>query len=137
MPTDDTPYFSNEFGAVYADRVTIYAKKGWFKAGVLEELPIRHVTSIGLETVRHVAGGLLVLGLGLAMLRLGVFVVTIPMLIESGLLFVGWPVITIHGLGKNLKKSSGGIWQKAQAEAFVAAVRKSLSDASGLNGVGS
>ena len=128
MPTDDAPTFANEFGAVYADRVTIFAQKGWFKAGVLEEMPIRHVTAIDLETVRHIPGGILLLGLGLAMLRLGVFVVTIPMLAVGVLLLVGWPVVAVQGLGKTVKKAGGGIWQKAQAETFVTAVRKSLPD---------
>lgn len=125
---DDIPGFSNDFGAVYSDRVIIHANKGWFKAGKREEMSIAHITAVKLETARHLLGGVLLLILGLAMLHLGVFIVAIPMLVESVLLVAGWPVVTILGLGQNLKKSSGGIWQKTQAEAFVAAVRKAMAE---------
>jgi len=131
MAVDNTPAFSNEFGSVYSDRVGFYAKKGWFGGGVLEELPIRHVTSVRLETNRSVVLGVILVLVGLAALSTGsggamLFGV---ILIAIGVLqLIGWPKVTINTSGNDLRSSTGGIWQKSNAEQFVAAVRKSLFD---------
>jgi hypothetical protein len=131
MPADSTPMFNNEFGAVYSDRVAFYAKKGWFSGGVLEELPIRHVTSVRLETTRHVAGGVILGLIGFGLIYNGggaAVLIGIAFLAAAILLLTGWPAVTINTAGNDLRKSTGGVWQKGNADAFVAAVRKALFD---------
>ena len=131
MAMDSTPTFSNEFGAVYSDRVGFYAKKSWFGGGVLEELPMRHVTSIRLETTRRTILGIVLIVAGLAFMSYGSggsVVLGLILIAVGALLLIGWPQVTINTAGNDLRTSSGGIWQKANAEAFVGAVRKALFD---------
>lgn len=125
------PSFSNEFGSVYADRVGFYASKGWFGGGRLEELPIRHVTSVRLETTRKPVIGIVLILAGLACFApgSGAAMVFGVLLIAVGILqLIGWPQVTINTAGNDLRTSTGGVWQKSNAEAFVGAVRKALFD---------
>ncbi|HXC54954.1 MAG TPA: hypothetical protein VNU97_06640 [Rhizomicrobium sp.] len=125
------PMFDNEFGAVYPDRIAFYAKKGWFGGGVLEELPMRHVTSVRLETSRNVFGGLVLTLIGAGFLYSGAAIAMLFGLIALALgilLLIGWPAVTINTAGNDLRTSTGGVWQKGNAESFVSAVRKALFD---------
>jgi hypothetical protein len=131
MPVDSTPTFTNEFGAVYTDRVAFYAKKGWFGGGVLEELPIRHVTSVRLETTRNVVGGVILVLVGLLLLYNGSGGMMLAGVIAAALgvlMLIGWPAVTINTAGNDLRRSTGGVWQQSNANAFVGAVRKALFD---------
>jgi len=120
--------FSNEFGAVQSDRIALYAKKSWFGGGSLEELPIRHVTSVRLETSRSVVGGILLMLVGLGALSLGGGAIVVgPILAALGVvLLLGWPAVTINTAGNDLRRMTGTIFSKPAAEAYVAAVRKAL-----------
>lgn len=126
----EAPVFSNEFGSVHSDRIAFNAKKSWFSGGISEDLPIRHVTSVRSETTRSPVIGILVALAGLAALSSGggggTMVVGIILLAIGVLLLLGWPTVTINTSGNDLRKASGGIWQKAAAEEFVSAVKKSL-----------
>jgi hypothetical protein len=131
MPSDATSTFTNEFGTVYSDRVAFYAKKGWFSGGTLEELPLRHVTSVRLETTRNTFGGVVLCAIAFACLFYGsggVMLFGVVLLAIGVLLLIGWPAVTINTAGNDLRTSTGGIWQKGNADAFVAAVRKALFD---------
>jgi hypothetical protein len=131
MPAQSTPILSNEFGEVYSDRVAFYGKKGWFGGGVLEELPIRHVTSIRIETSRKLLFGIILLLIGLACFGAGqggAYVIGIILVALGVLLLLGYPSITLNTAGGDLRHSSGGFWQKQSAEDFVSAVRKALFD---------
>ena len=131
MAASSTPMFENEFGAVYSDRIAFYAKKGWFAGGVLEELPIRHVTSVRLETSRNAIGGVVLALIGLGLFSSGsggAMLIGAIALAVGILLLIGWPAVTINTAGNDLRRSTGGVWQKTNAEEFVAAVRKALFD---------
>jgi len=131
MPAEVKPIFSNEFGSVYADRIAFYAKKGWFGGGSLEELPIRHVTSVRHETTRRPVWGVVLIVAGLACLSSGSGgIIVFGLLLAAGgaLLLIGWPEVTVNTAGNDLRKSTGGVWQKPNAEAFVSAVKKALFD---------
>jgi hypothetical protein len=131
MSAETNPLFSNEFGAVYSDRVTFLAKKGWFGGGVQEELPIRHVTSVRLETTRKVLWGAVLALAGLGLMASGsggAMLFGLAAIVFGVLLLIGWPEVTINTAGNDLRKSTGGIWQKSNADEFVAAVRKALFD---------
>jgi hypothetical protein len=121
--------FSNEFGSVHSDRVAFNAKKGWFGGGISEDLPIRHVTSVRHETTRSP-----ILGIILILCALGAFsagegaagFIGIILLALGVLLLLGWPSVTINTSGNDLRRATGGIWQKEAAEEFVSAVKKAL-----------
>ena len=126
-----TPIFTNEFGEVYTDRIAFYDKKGWFGGGVLEELPTRHVTSVRIETNRNVVGGILLCLCGLGGFASGAtagILIGIVLLALGMLLLIGWPAVTINTAGNDRRTSTGGVWQKGNAELFVGAVRKALFD---------
>lgn len=126
-----SPVFSNEFGAVFADRIAFNAKKGWFGGGSTEELPIRHVTSVRMETSRKTVLGVILGLVGLALLVTqspGPVVVGLLLLAFGAVLLMGWPQVTVNTSGNDLRVASGGFWQKDQAEAFVSAVKKVLFD---------
>ena len=131
MSSNNSPSFSNEFGSVYPDRIAFYAKKGWFGGGVLEELPIRHVTSVRLETTRKTIIGAILALIGLVLMSNssgGAILIGLFLLGLGVLLAIGWPAVTINTAGNDLRTSTGGVWQKPNAEAFVAAVKKALFD---------
>ena len=128
---DSSIIYDNEFGAVYSDRIAFRAKKGWFSGGVLEELPTRHITSVRVETTRKLFLGLILVFLGLGLLSVGTagaVIFGLLFVVFGVLLVIGWPVVTINTAGNDLRKASGGIWQKGNAEEFAVAVRKALFD---------
>ncbi|HEX3942794.1 MAG TPA: hypothetical protein VHW69_01785 [Rhizomicrobium sp.] len=120
--------FSNEFGAVQSDRIALYAKKSWFGGGSLEELPIRHVTSVRLETSRSVFGSILLLIIGLGALYVGGGGIVVGLILAAlgVVLLLGWPAVTINTAGNDLRRMTGTIFSKPAAEAYVTAVRKAL-----------
>ncbi|HSZ73551.1 MAG TPA: DUF6232 family protein [Rhizomicrobium sp.] len=131
MPADSAPSFSNEFGSVYSDRIAFNAKKGWFSGGISEELPIRHITSVRLEMTRKAVLGVILILIGIGLLYQGsggAIVAGVFLLVVGVLQLIGWPKVTVNTSGNDLRTSTGGIWQKANAEAFVSAVRKALFD---------
>lgn len=121
--------FSNEFGSVSSDRISIRAKKSWFGGGVEEELPIRHITSVRLETSRNVVGGIILVLLALAALYSGTgpgIMIGLILVALAALLLVGWPAVTVNTAGNDRHRMTGTIFQKQAAEAYVAAVKRSL-----------
>jgi hypothetical protein len=121
--------FSNEFGAVYPDRIVVQSKKSWFGGGSREELPIRHVTSVRHETTRALVGGIICLALGLVGLASGSTAgMGIGVLVGAYgvLLLVGWPKVSVNTAGNDLQVMTGTFLQKDAAEQYVAAVKKVL-----------
>jgi len=121
--------FSNEFGAVYPDRIVVNAKKSWFGGGSREELPIRHVTSVRHETSRNVLGGVVCLLIALAGFYSasggGIFV---GLLVGAFgiVLLLGWPKVSVNTAGNDLQIMTGTFLQKDAAEQYVSAVKKVL-----------
>jgi hypothetical protein len=121
--------FSNEFGEVYPDRIVVNSKKGWFGGGSREELPIRHVTSVRLETNRSVVGGIVCVLLALVALSSGTGAFMLVGLIIGAfgvVLLIGWPKISVNTAGNDLQIMTGTLLQKDAAGQYVAAVKKAL-----------
>jgi hypothetical protein len=121
--------FSNEFGSVHSDRISFYAKKSWFGGGVLEDLPIRHVTSVRFEMTRNVLWGVVLGVVGLALLSSGSgggILVGLILLAAGVLMLIGWPAVTINTAGNDLRRATGTFLQKEAAEAFTSAVKQAL-----------
>lgn len=116
------------FGTVSNKRVVFHTKKSLFGGRAQEDLPMRHITSVRVETVRHWIWGLLFGLLGLAMLAgpggaklLGLIVLAFALL-----LFWGWPKVVVNTAGGDLRPSVGLPWTRDEAERFVGALRQQL-----------
>ena len=123
-----TETFSNEFGSVYADRVSFNIKKGWFGGGSVEDLPMRHITSVRAEVTRSPVLGAILALIGLAcVLQGGGGLVIGAVLLAVGIaLLLGRPSVTINTAGNDLRRSNGSIFQREAGTEFAAALRGAL-----------
>ncbi|GBE21506.1 hypothetical protein BMS3Bbin01_00851 [bacterium BMS3Bbin01] len=120
--------FTNEFGEVTSKQVTYYRNKGWFRGGSREDVPIRHVTSVRLETSRKIVVAVLLILVGLLMLA-GPGVVKLVGILTAALGVLalwGSPSVAVNTAGGDLSVSKGFPWQKDAADAFVRALRAQL-----------
>ena len=127
--TNNGLHFSNSFGSVYENRLDFQAKKTWWAGGSHEEIPLKHVTSIRLETTRHPIVGvfLLLLGLGLVSSGDGAAVAIGLVLGLAGLgLVIGHPSVRINTAGQDVRHIAGRPGSKTEAEEFIGAVRQKL-----------
>ncbi len=127
------PIVSNEFGTVYIDRIGFYARKGWLSGGAMEELPIRHVTSVSISVSRNVVFGSILLLIGLSCLaaskgQVGVLLFSVIFLAFGAMLLWGSPSVRVNTAGGDLRPARGWPWQRDAADAYVAGVRKALFD---------
>ena len=121
-------FVSNQFGTVTNKRVVYFRNKGWFSGGSRQDIPLKHVTSVRLDTSRSVASGivLLLIGLGLLAADGGVKVVGIVVVALAVLLLWGSPAVVVNTAGNDLNVAKGFPWLRGEANAFVEALRKQL-----------
>lgn len=120
---------STSFGMVTNRRIRYRYKKGWFSSGVEEDLPLRHVTSVRLETYRGpVRGAILVLvGLSLLVSKNGPLELIGAVLLALGVLYLwGSPKVVVNTAGNDRRPAKGFPWQRGEAGRFVDAVRGQL-----------
>jgi hypothetical protein len=116
------------FGTVTEKRVIYFTKKGWLGGGAREDIPLRHVTSIRLETSRHIIGGFLLLFMGLLFMAApgGAKVLALIPLAFGVLLLWGSPKVVLNTAGGDLRPARGLPWTRPEANKFVLAVRAQL-----------
>jgi hypothetical protein len=117
------------FGTVTDRQVIYHANKGWFSGGSREDIPLRHVTSVRVETSRRPIWGIILLLIGLVMLlsgEAGVMLVAIVLLALAVLLLWGSPKVVLNTAGGDLRPSTGFPWTKDEAERFAGALRNQL-----------
>ena len=121
-------FVSNQFGTVTNKRVIYFRNKGWFSGGSRQDIPIKHVTSVRLDTSRSVVGGivLLLIGLGLLSADGGIKIVGIVVVALAVLLLWGSPSVVVNTAGNDLNVAKGFPWLRGEATAFVEALRKQL-----------
>lgn len=121
-------FVENEFGTVTNKRVIYYRSKSWFSGGSREDIPLKHVTSVRLETSRSVLLGILLLLIGLACLGAGdgAPIIGIFLLALSVLLLWGSPTVVVNTAGNDVNTAKGLPWTKKNASGFVEALRKQL-----------
>jgi len=123
-PRAEQTLVSGQFGTVTNKRVIYNRSKGWFSGGSREDIPLKHVTSVRLETTRHLVWGLLLLLFGIGLLQaagLGLILVAL------GVLFMwGSPTVVVNTAGRDLNAAQGWPWQRDAALQFVEAVRHQL-----------
>lgn len=137
MEGDAAGLVSNAFGSVGPDRIRYMANKSWFGGGVLEELPIRHVTMIRIETRRNLLLGTFLALAGLAGFAMGDagMIGGIVLLAGAGLVFWGAPTVTVNTAGGDTRPAAGWPWQYEEANSFVKEVRKALFESTGQTAV--
>jgi hypothetical protein len=113
----------NPFGIVTNKRVTYMATKGWFSGGRREDVPLKQVVSVRLETSRSIFLGLFYIVLGLALIT---FIVGIVPLVLGVLYLWGSPRVNVVTAGGTSAPVSGWPWQKQEAEVFANALREQL-----------
>lgn len=121
------------FGVVTDRRIQFYARKGWFNGGSIEDIPLRHITSVRLEIARPVVFGSLCVLCGLLFLIIAaeagaaVLIIATVCFIALGVLQMwGWPKVEINTAGNDHRVASGLPWTKAEAQQFVQAVQNQL-----------
>lgn len=125
-------HFSNSFGSVFNNRVEFKVKKRWWSGGSHEELPLRHVTSVRVETSRSIVGGILLVLVGLGFLatgEVGMMFVGLVFGAVALLLLIGHPSVRINTAGQDTRNIAGAPGSNSEAERFIAAIREKLYDA--------
>jgi hypothetical protein len=119
---------SGVFGTVTNRRVIYQRAKGWFSGGSREDIPLKHVTSVRLETSRPVLLAILVTLIGLPLLAapggskvLGGFLTALAVL-----LWWGSPTVVVNTAGQDKNRARGWPWERSVASDFVEAVRTQL-----------
>jgi hypothetical protein len=108
--TSKQTYVSNAFGTATNKWAVYFRAKGWFSGGSREDVPLKHVTSVRINTKRHPVVGI-VLGLvGLAMLgsgEAGVVIGGVVLIVLAGLLLLGSPSVIVNTAGGDLSAARG------------------------------
>lgn len=121
-------FVENAFGTVTSRRVIYYRSKSWFSGGSREDIPLQHVTSVRLETSRSILGGILLLLIGVTLLAGSgpAPLFGIALLLVAVVLFWGSPAVVVNTAGRDLNAAKGWPWTRAEANAFVEALRQQL-----------
>jgi hypothetical protein len=117
------------FGTVTDKRVIYCAKRSWYGGGSREDIPLSHVTSVRLETSRSVFWGIFLALIGLGLLLMpgsGAKLLGLALLVYAVLIMWGTPAVAVNTAGQDRNASKGAPWQKAEANAFVEALRGQL-----------
>lgn len=125
---NEETFVNNPFGTVTSKRVIYYRAKGWFSGGSREDIPLKHVTSVRLDTSRSILGGILLLFVGFGLLGVGggTVIVALAVLAMAALLLWGSPAVIVNTAGRDLNAARGLPWQRSEASVFVEALRKQL-----------
>ena len=113
----------NQFGIVTSKRVTYFARKNWFSGVSREDVPLKQVVSVRVETGRKIFLGLFLVIIGISLLMA---VVGIIPLVLGILMLWGSATVNVVTAGGTSSPVIGWPWQKAEAEAFASALRGQL-----------
>jgi len=122
---------STIFGTVTNKRVIYNRARSWFGGGSREDIPLAHVTSVRIDTKRHLLFGVLlaVVGILLALAphsSIDVQLTGVALTALAVLLLWGSPSVYVNTAGQDKSHASGLPWHRAQANAFVEAIRQQL-----------
>src|SRR5690606_29571350 len=98
---------STGYGTVTDRRVVFHSKKGWFSGGSQEDLPLQHITSVRMETNRHVLLGLLLLVSGFFAFNADQVIVGTLLIVIAALLLWGSPRVVLNTAGSDLRPATG------------------------------
>ena len=123
-------HVNNAFGTVTDRRVVYFRAKGWFSGGSRQDIPLKHVTSVRVDISRQVVAGIVLALIGLMIVLNaadgGAKVFGVLLIAVAGLLLWGSPAVVVNTAGTDLNAARGFPWQRADANAFVDALRQQL-----------
>ena len=120
---------SGIFGTVTNKRIIFQRAKSWLSGGSRQDIALNHVTSVRLDTTRHLLGATLLVLLGLGGLWADGFSAHsfgAVSLAFAVLLSLGSPTVVLNTSGDQGAPATGLPWQRRQAEEFVEAVREQI-----------
>lgn len=129
MPTqkNEEVLLENRFGTVTTKRVV------WTRDGSREDIPLKHVTSVRLDTARNPKAGILLwLATGVLWVlgeitgQVGFQFGSVLALALAVLHFWGSPLVVVNTAGRDLGATRGFPWQKKDASTFVEVLRGQL-----------
>lgn len=122
-------FIQNGFGVVTNKRVTYFRNKGWFSGGSREDIPLKHVTSVRVDTSRSILSGIFLLLVGFGLLSSGhgaAILFGVVLLPLSVLLIWGSPAVVVNTAGQDLNAMKGFPWDRPHALRFVEVLRTQL-----------
>ncbi len=128
---EQTLFSCDHFGTVTNKRV-IYERRSGFSGGSRVDIPLKHVTSVSLETSRSWLLFILLLLVAVSCLfapHQGMYVRLIGAVAvaSAALVYIGSPTIKVQtSSGKDGQPMSGQFWHRREASAFVEAIRAQL-----------
>jgi hypothetical protein len=129
--TQEQTMVTGIFGTVTNKRVIYMRSRGWLSGGSREDIALAHVTSVRLDTKRHILGAILFFLIGLGMLAVPTN--TSPtqiggaILLALAVLFVwGSPAVHVNTAGQDKNSAQSWPWHRKQASAFVEAIRQQI-----------
>jgi hypothetical protein len=128
IPGEEVKLSNNRFGTVTNLAVRYNAKKGLLSGIHVENLTLRHVVAVRLETSRHAGWGIVLVIIGLACFA-GRAAGIVPglLFIAIGVFLVwGWPKVVVTAADGQPRPSVSWPWTRSEADAFVKAVSYEL-----------
>jgi hypothetical protein len=128
-PISERTLVTGIFGTVTSKRVIYNRSRGWFSGGSREDISLAHVTSVRMDTTRHLLFGILLLFVGLGLLGAqstngvlaGIVCVALAVL-----LVWGSPTVYVNTAGQDRNRASSWPWHRQQASEFVEAIRQQI-----------
>lgn len=129
-PASEQQLVTGIFGTVTSKRVIYNRSRGWFSGGSREDIALAHVTSVRIDTKRHVLWGILLALVGLTLLGgqtgNGIFAGLVCLALAA--LFVwGSPTVYVNTAGQDRNRASSWPWHRQQATDFVEAIRQQIA----------
>ncbi|MFN8591094.1 MAG: DUF6232 family protein [Thermomicrobiales bacterium] len=131
MQSSEQTVHNAGFGAI-TDRRVMYQSKSLMGlgGGSKEDIPLRHITSVGLATARHPIWGLLfgIAGVGSIFVVKGAVGVLLGVVLLGLALLLMWgsPQVILSTAGQDRRFVSGPPWTRSEAEQFVSQLRSQL-----------
>ena len=120
--------FQNEAFGNVTDKRVIFRKK-WVGGGSRVDIPLKHVTSVRLDTNRSLLliATLIVIAIACFYVRSdsAIFVGVLALMLDV-LLLRGSPTIIVNTSGRDTERRQGQPWQRRQADEFAEAIRRQL-----------
>ena len=121
-------FFQNEAFGEVTDKRVIFRRK-WFCGDSRVDIPLKHVTSVRLDTNRSLLliATLIVVAVACFYVRseFAIFVGVFALMLDALLLW-GSPTIVVNTSGRDTERRQGQPWQRRQADDFVEAIRRQL-----------
>jgi len=128
-PISEQTLVTGIFGTVTSKRVIYNRSRGWFSGGSREDIALAHVTSVRIDTTRHLLWGILLLLVGLSLFGAqttnGVLA-GIACVVLAVLLLWGSPTVYVNTAGQDRNRASSWPWHRQQAAEFVEAIRRQI-----------